>query len=141
MTTFHVYTDPGHGWLKVTHKQLKESGVADQISRYSYMTHKAIFLEEDCDAPKFLAAFRSQGGTVKFKTHYASRESRIRTYPSFYAPFLGKAWKVGDTGRIWGTEEPFTVVMERPTQFVIQTDFGMKYSFAKVQSSAHFSVE
>ena len=55
------YIDPGHGWLGVPIRILLESGAASQISTCSYIQilngqMAVAYLEEDCDAPKFLAA-------------------------------------------------------------------------------------
>src|SRR5208283_3098652 len=55
--TFH--TDAGHGWLQVPRKALFDLGIAASISRYSYVKGDFAFLEEDCDAPKYLAALKA----------------------------------------------------------------------------------
>lgn len=54
----HWYNDPGHGWLGVPTRLLRESGVANEISTCSYLSNatRVAYLEEDCDAPKFLQA-------------------------------------------------------------------------------------
>lgn len=49
-------SDPGHAWLRVSLKELFESGVAHKISRYSYLENEYVYLEEDCDATIFLQA-------------------------------------------------------------------------------------
>ena len=45
--------DPGHAWLRVPLATVQASGVL--ISAYSYASHGFAYLEEDCDAPAFLA--------------------------------------------------------------------------------------
>ena len=45
--------DPGHAWLRVPLAIVQASGVL--ISAYSYALHGFAYLEEDCDAPAFLA--------------------------------------------------------------------------------------
>lgn len=53
--------DPGHAWLKVPYSKLAEYGMGvSTFSRYSYYNRylRCVYLEEDCDAPLFLA--RSQ---------------------------------------------------------------------------------
>ncbi len=54
----HWYNDSGHGWLGVPMRILIASGVAGDISHCSYMSRaeKVAYLEEDCDALKFLQA-------------------------------------------------------------------------------------
>lgn len=66
------YTDPGHGWLEVPVAHVKEAGVLDSITRLSYQSWDGalLYLEEDCDAPTFLAALKSRG------VEYAVREAR-----------------------------------------------------------------
>ncbi len=49
-------TDPGHGWLSVPLSDLKKYGLINEISSCSYMTTTRAYLEEDCDAPKFIKA-------------------------------------------------------------------------------------
>ena len=62
---YKFYSDPGHGWLEVTTADLADVGLhRGDFSRYSYQsgnngTATLIYLEEDCDAPRFIAAFRS----------------------------------------------------------------------------------
>ena len=57
MKTDHTYilifhTDPGHGWLEVPVKEVRNSGVP--ISQCSYIKGDKAYLEEDCDAPAYL---------------------------------------------------------------------------------------
>ena len=51
-------SDPGHAWLEVSYAELANAGAAiDDFSNCSYLnqTRNLIYLEEDCDAPKFIA--------------------------------------------------------------------------------------
>jgi hypothetical protein len=80
MKTYHNYTDPGHGWLRVTKKELELLGVADKISSCSYMRGDVAFLEEDCDDPLFLQA---QKVLTVIKDHYSNKFSKIRNYDSY----------------------------------------------------------
>lgn len=57
MKTDHTYilifhTDPGHAWLEVPVKEVRDSGVP--ISQCSYIKGDKAYLEEDCDAPAYL---------------------------------------------------------------------------------------
>ena len=63
--TFHI--DPGHGWLAVLPEDLAALG----LNKYDFSTcsYQAaprkgamIYLEEDCDAPKFVEAFKKRFG-------------------------------------------------------------------------------
>lgn len=35
---FQFYADPGHGWVEVKRELLKELGIEDKISSYSYQS-------------------------------------------------------------------------------------------------------
>ena len=62
-TSFRFFIDPGHGWLQVHWFSLKELGLNPRdFSRYSYRDRNTFYLEEDCDAPKFLAAYSAKFG-------------------------------------------------------------------------------
>ena len=52
------FEDPGHGWLEVTRDELRQLGIADKISHYSYQSRDGskVFLEEDSDLMKFAEA-------------------------------------------------------------------------------------
>lgn len=56
--TFYVL--PSHGYLKVPVLEASVLGV--KFSHYSYYNDriKTLYLEEDCDAPKFLEAFKKR---------------------------------------------------------------------------------
>lgn len=68
-TEYCFHEDPGHGWLEVSKNELRELGIADRISRYSYQEISdtdsnldLAFLEEDCDAPIFCDAYKKKFG-------------------------------------------------------------------------------
>ena len=48
------HSDPSHGWLAVKLDELKMLGITQDISNFSYVKGKTAYLEEDCDAPKWL---------------------------------------------------------------------------------------
>lgn len=61
--TYHM--DPGHGWLQVPERDIIELGLTDLISSCSYRGgayNNLIFLEEDCDMPLFLEAWKRLAG-------------------------------------------------------------------------------
>jgi hypothetical protein len=78
---FNFIEDPGHGWLEVSGADLAALGLnVHTFSRYSYRDRKRPFtyyLEEDCDAPKFIDAWqRKNGGRPEIKATYRPRFDR-----------------------------------------------------------------
>jgi hypothetical protein len=60
----HVLLRPGPRLARVHFSYLKELGLnPGDFSSCSYRKHNVFYLEEDCDAPKFLAAFQAKHGT------------------------------------------------------------------------------
>ena len=83
MRKLRFYADPGHSWLRVP---LSELG-SFIPSQYSYRGERYAYLEEDCDAPGWLA---SQGCLiagrvvgVEFETRHVNQDSHIRRMPRF----------------------------------------------------------
>lgn len=62
MSQFTWYSDPGHAWLEVP-KPLVD-GLELPISRFSYTDGKKVYLEEDCDAGRFLKAYNAPYKTI-----------------------------------------------------------------------------
>jgi hypothetical protein len=87
--TFHC--DRGHGWLEVPREDIDALGLADQISAYSYAmasTHKRagmVYLEEDCDASRYLDAAKAAGYTLQIVEKYTDGDSPIRNMAQFSA--------------------------------------------------------
>ena len=84
-TMYDFYSDPSHGWLKVSLKELVSLGIESDISRYSYIKGENAYLEEDCDMPKFVKAKYNSGVThIKYREHVArERYSKIRSYYTY----------------------------------------------------------
>ncbi len=81
MKKYHFFEDPGHGWLKVSKKELKSLNIADKISAYSYMRGEDVFLEEDQDAPIFCQAKNTPNFFNTYViTHFSDKQSKIRNY-------------------------------------------------------------
>lgn len=78
--TFTVYSDPGHAWIKVPEADIKAVGLkAADFTRYSYIDKGHMFLEEDCDAGKFLDAFkRVHGVEPRQAVRHCNSQSRVR---------------------------------------------------------------
>lgn len=72
--TFH--TDPGHGWLEVPKHLVKRLKV--RVSQFSYWDSENYYLEEDCDAPRFLDALKANGIEYKSVHKHTDYDSPIR---------------------------------------------------------------
>ena len=81
--TYMLHTDPGHGWLEVPMTELRRLGIAWSISSCSYRHGDTAYLEEDCDAPRFVEALRAQGIEVKFVPRY-QEVTPIRRYGHYW---------------------------------------------------------
>lgn len=82
MFTFH--SDPGHGWLEVDWSHLKRLGMnPSEFSKYSYRDGNTFYLEEDCDAPKFIEKFEARHGKLRFIERYAEH-TFIRELPCIH---------------------------------------------------------
>lgn len=82
--TFHFYSDPGHGWMKVPYEAINRLGIGHKISSFSYERGCSVYLEEDRDALYFLNALRENGiDNYKLIQHNTDRMSKIRSYASY----------------------------------------------------------
>lgn len=80
---FELYSDPSHGWAKVSIKKLLELGISGHISSHSYVKNGWAFLEEDKDLGTFMEAMKKVGQSITFKEHPSNKTSRIRNYDSY----------------------------------------------------------
>jgi len=83
MKTFNYFADPGHAWIKCSKDLLKNLGIADQISTWSYMRGNYAYLEEDRDATVLCNALIRSGIDFKFREYFGNRRSRIRKYKTY----------------------------------------------------------
>ena len=82
MYIFH--SDPGHGWLQVTRQELKDLGILDKISHYSYQKRGDVYLEEDCDYSLFAERMKELGKPFEIKEiNSQSKDSIVRSYEGF----------------------------------------------------------
>ena len=93
--TYTYFTDPGHGWLRVTRKELVNLGIDKDITPYSYARGAWVYLEEDCDMATFMRAkgwLQDNGravegfwdsGVIKHK-NCLTRQSTIRSYGRYF---------------------------------------------------------
>jgi hypothetical protein len=89
MKTYIWAIDAGHEWLAVRKSELEDLGIADQISAYSYQKGSTAYLEGDCDAARFLDAYRAKYG-VEAKTKEGKRwdTQPCRSFEQYVAPMF-----------------------------------------------------
>ena len=81
------YTDPGHAWLRVHRDVLAAYGFNESdFSCFSYVDQYGfLYLEEDSDAPKFLArlpvAEVPLDVAIHFEEAYTETDSHVRDLP------------------------------------------------------------
>ena len=79
------HSDPGHGWIAVRMRELKELGIEKEISAYSYVKGDTVYLEEDCDAAAFFNAYtKAFGKSPVYRESYLER-TPIRYYARYQA--------------------------------------------------------
>lgn len=78
-----MHSDPGHAWLAVKLSELEMLGIKSEISNYSYVRGKTAYLEEDCDAGKFIEAMRAKGIEVEVKEGACRERSPIRYFKPY----------------------------------------------------------
>jgi len=77
------FSDPGHGWLRINQYDLEDLGITDKISGFSYQRGSRVYLEEDCDAPRYLAAAKAAGWHIDVIESHTDGLSRIRRMDRF----------------------------------------------------------
>jgi hypothetical protein len=89
-TSFTFHQDPGHGWVAVDQRSLRELGMSFvDFSGYSYISKSGntIYLEEDCDASKFVAAYNARFGNrpALLEKHRNNRHWIRSLHPNYWA--------------------------------------------------------
>lgn len=77
------YTDPGHGWVPVKRTLLRQLGILDRISSFSYQRGGTVYLEEDCDATLLIEALERHGIEREWTSTHTNRRHPIRSYEPF----------------------------------------------------------
>ncbi len=95
--TITYHQDPGHGWLEVPMALLREWGLSDGITEYSYRHGDVAYLEEDCDAGVFMRTAKARGVEVRLVESHTNGDSFIRRLGRFPVPAV-PAWKAAMTG-------------------------------------------
>jgi len=80
---YSFYSDPSHGWLKVSRKEVDKLCLTNRISRFSYVRGDSLYLEEDCDALLFTRCKEAMGEKVECREFNSNRSSRIRNYDAW----------------------------------------------------------
>ena len=85
--TLKFYSDPGHGWLAVKMSLLERVGFdVNDFTAYSYRKGDTVYLEEDCDASRFMESLQRvldpHEYTIVEKS--TNKRSTIRSYPSIH---------------------------------------------------------
>ena len=62
--TIKHFVVPGHGWYKVSRKDLFKMDILDKISSFSYQKGDWVYLEEDCDATIFFDKYKELFGEL-----------------------------------------------------------------------------
>jgi hypothetical protein len=79
-----MFTDPGHGWVRVKRDVLGRMGIEDRISRYSYQRGEYVYLEEDCDLTVLFKALELAGKKLELVQRHTNRSSKIRSYSCYF---------------------------------------------------------
>ncbi len=111
--TYKFFSDAGHGWIKVSIKELEKLKIADKITVCSYMRKESAYLEEDCDLSVFFRAKNLGVGQYDFdkvcKT-YTSDHSTIRSYECYdYQKYLALKKVIN----IYDTNETFNKIVNQ----------------------------
>jgi hypothetical protein len=77
------FTDPGHGWVGVKIQTLRDLGIADRVSTYSYQRGASAYLEEDCDLDLLFTACDAAGKKIELITKHTNNRSPIRSYATY----------------------------------------------------------
>ena len=84
---YRMFSDPGHGWLRVPMADVVALGIAAAVSGYSYSRGRFAYLEEDRDALMFIHAYRRETGKDPVIGETSGNTSSvIRRYASYTPP-------------------------------------------------------
>lgn len=87
MKSIILYTDPQHGWAKVSLSELFNLEIHDKISTYSYIRsnekYSYAYLEEDLDLGLYLKALDSKGIKFRIIEKHTDKSSKIRSYKRY----------------------------------------------------------
>lgn len=82
MVIYTFVADPSHAWLAVDFQSIADVGLSPaDFSEYSYITELGMYLEEDCDATKFLVAYSERYGKAPQIGEKYFQECYVRELP------------------------------------------------------------
>lgn len=85
ITTFNFHTDPSHGWLEVSVSGVESVGLkSTDFSDYSYRSGNTLYLEEDCDATKFINELHRRGIAFRLREINENKDSFVRYLNRIY---------------------------------------------------------
>ena len=82
---YAFYSDPSHGWLKVSTEEINQLAITQDISSSSYISAcgKYAFLEKDNDAELFILAVLTADWFQDFDAFRRSTKEFYSIFPSF----------------------------------------------------------
>lgn len=83
MLKLKFYSDPAHGWCAVKLHVLKDLGIVERISPYSYIRGKTAYLEEDMDYSTLIQALFDHKVNYSLIEKYTDNRSPIRSYDGY----------------------------------------------------------
>lgn len=81
--TLNKFSDPAHGWIKISLKHLNQLNLIENITPFSYINNKHAYLEEDLDASRLLDRLEELNIPYSFNYYHAYGSSKIRLYDSY----------------------------------------------------------
>ena len=85
MLTLDYVQDPGHGWISADRAMLAHLRLLEHVSPYSYCDGDLIWLEEDCDGPRFVSALSRAGINYRIIETHTRGDAWIRSLPRYKA--------------------------------------------------------
>ncbi len=85
---YTFFADPGHGWLEVSLKELRDLNLLESISVYSYVHQGKAYLEEDCDLSRFFVAKGWTAWPEDLITTVHQDPTPIRNYAHFRPQYI-----------------------------------------------------
>ena len=73
------FSDAGHGWLEVPKQMVRDLGIWDKVSQFSFHKGDFAYLEEDCDAGLVMQVLADKGIDFAFDEVYHD-DSPVRNY-------------------------------------------------------------